>query len=431
MKSFFKHIVVGILTFEAKILLKRMRPKVVAVTGSVGKTSTKDAIYEALKDSVYARKSQKSYNSELGVPLSILGLENAWSNPILWVKNIFDGLFRALLVQEYPDVLVLEMGVDRPGDMKRLMTWIQPDVVVLTRLPDVPVHVEYFRDGEQVIQEKLELVRHLKPEGILIFNNDDERARQEAEQVRQKSYGYSRYSPSAFTLSNDEIIFEDRLPVGMRSTLTHNDESVTLTVHGSLGVQHAYSYAAACAVARQYFDIPLEQSASALAAGFPPPGRMRILPGINKMLIIDDSYNSSPTAAERALLTLKELNLFGQRKVAVLGDMLELGRYSSAEHERIGALAATVVDVLITVGVRSRKTAEGALENGLSEKSIYQYETIEAAISEMPKLLEYGDTVLVKGSQGIRAEKLVAMLLEDRSTARKVLVRQDSMWEKK
>ena len=98
MKSFLKAVVVAILTFEAKLLIRRTKPKIVAVTGSVGKTSTKDAIYTALKDSVYARKSQKSYNSELGVPLSILGLENAWNNPVLWVKNIFDGLFRAILL---------------------------------------------------------------------------------------------------------------------------------------------------------------------------------------------------------------------------------------------------------------------------------------------------------------------------------------------
>ncbi len=430
MKPFLKSIVVGVLTFEAKILIRRMRPKVIAVTGSVGKTSTKDAIYAAIKGSVHARKSQKSYNSELGVPLSVLGLENAWGNPILWIKNLFDGLFRACFLQEYPDVIVLEMGVDRPGDMKRLMTWIKPDIVVLTRLPDVPVHVEYFRDPEQVVQEKLELVRNLSEDGVLIYNHDDERARLEAEAIRQKSFGYSRYSPSDFTLSDDNIIFEERLPIGMRSLLTHGERSVELQIRGSLGVQHAYSYAAACAVAEQ-FDISLERAAEALAAAVPPRGRMRILHGIEHTLIIDDTYNSSPTAAEQALMTLKELTTYGQRKVAVLGDMLELGKYSSAEHERIGAIAASAVDVLITVGVRSRKTAEGALENGLSEKVIFQYETIEAAIGEVPRLLEYGDAILVKGSQGIRAEKLVAMLLEDRTQAKKLLVRQDAMWEKR
>lgn len=430
MKSFLKSIVVAILTFEAKLLIRRMRPRVIAVTGSVGKTSTKDAIYAAIKDSVHARKSQKSYNSELGVPLSVLGLENAWGNPILWLKNLFDGLFRALFQREYPDVLVLEMGVDRPGDMKRLMNWIQPHVVVLTRLPDVPVHVEYFRDPEQVVQEKLELVRHLSEDGVLIYNHDDERARVEAESVRQKTFGYSRYSPSAFELSGDKVVFEERCPVGTSALLTRNGETVELLIRGSLGVQHAYSFAAAVAVAEQ-FDIPMSEAARRLAGTKPPPGRMRLLEGIEHTVIIDDTYNSSPTAAEQALVTLKELVSYGQRKVAVLGDMLELGKYSSAEHERIGAIAASAVDVLITIGVRSRKTAEGALENGLSEKNILQYETIDAAISEVPRLLEYGDIVLVKGSQGVRAEKLVAMLLEDRTKAKKLLVRQDPMWERR
>ncbi len=430
MKEFLKSIVVAILTFEAKILLRRAKPTIIAVTGSVGKTSTKDAIYSALKDSVYIRKSQKSFNSEIGVPLSILGLENGWSNPFLWLKNIVDGALLLVTPLKYPKVLVLEMGVDRPGDMQKLMTWITPDVVVLTRLPDVPVHVEYFRDPEEVIQEKLHLVNNLRDTGILVYNHDDERVRVEAENIRQKTFGYSRYSPSDYTLSGDEIIFENRRPIGMTCTLEHVEESVTLMITGSLGVQHAYSYAAACAVA-QHFGVSLEDSARALSLDVPPPGRMRILPGIEHTLIVDDTYNSSPVAALRALETLAELTSYGQRKIAVLGDMLELGKYSTREHERVGEYAAKVVDVLVTVGVRSRKTAEAALEAGLSEKVILQYDTIEDAIAEVPRILQDGDAVLVKASQGVRAEKLVAILMEEPERARELLVRQDAMWDKK
>ena len=143
MRSIFKSLIVNILTFEAKLLLRRAKPKIIAVTGNVGKTSTKDAIYEVLRNHVHARKSEKSFNSELGVPLSVLGLDNAWSNPLLWIKNLVDGLILALFPANYPKFLVLEMGVDRPGDMKALTDWITPDVVVITRLPEVPVHVEY------------------------------------------------------------------------------------------------------------------------------------------------------------------------------------------------------------------------------------------------------------------------------------------------
>ena len=175
MKSFFKSIVVSILTFEAHLLLRLAKPKIIAVTGSVGKTSTKDAVYHAIKNTTSARKSEKSYNSDIGVPLSILGLDNAWQNPILWIKNIGNGLLHALFPFHYPKVLVLEMGVDRPGDMKRLTSWIKPDIVVLTRLPDVPVHVEYFSSPEEVVAEKLILVDALATDGVLVYNNDDEK----------------------------------------------------------------------------------------------------------------------------------------------------------------------------------------------------------------------------------------------------------------
>ncbi len=430
MKQFLKSVVVTLLTYEARLLLRRCKPKIIAVTGSVGKTTTKDAIYSTLRERVHARKSQKSYNSEIGVPLSILGLENAWNNPFLWLKNIFDGLMVALFSREYPRVLVLEIGVDRPGDMKRLTHWLKPDVVVLTRLPDVPVHVEYFRDPEDVTQEKLELVSQLREDGVLIYNHDDERVRAEAGKIRQRTLGYSRYSPSDFTLTADEVLFENRNPVGMKALLTHQDETVELVTYGALGIPHVYSYAAAVAVATQ-FDVSLTDAVGALKTTEPPRGRMRLLSGIERSCIIDDTYNSSPAAAEQALVTLRELALYDRRKVVVFGDMLELGKYSSEEHERIGALAATVATVLITVGVRSRKVAEGALEHGLSEKMIHQYETIEDAMAEVPRMITHGDVILVKGSQSMRAEKLVALLLEDRTQAGEVLVRQDSMWERK
>ncbi|MCA9361616.1 UDP-N-acetylmuramoyl-tripeptide--D-alanyl-D-alanine ligase [Candidatus Kaiserbacteria bacterium] len=427
MKGILKNIVVWIITKEAKFLLKRTRPKIIAVVGSVGKTSTKDAVYSVLKESLHVRKSQKSFNSEIGIPLSVLGLENGWNNPFLWLKNIFDGAVKIVLIGDYPKVLVLEMGVDRPGDMKKLTEWIKPDVVVLTRLPDVPVHVEYFETPEAVINEKMTLVRSLKPEGVLVYNNDDERVRQEAENIRQKSFGYSRYSQSHFMISNDEVVLKNRKPVGMTFTLSHIDEAVAVEMIGSLGVQHAYSCAAAAAVG-SIFGISLSQTAKAMSQYTPPQGRMRILSGIENTLLIDDTYNSSPVAALRALQTLSELNSYGQRKIAILGDMMELGKYSTREHERVGEVAAKSVNVLVTIGLRSRKTAEGALEHGLSEKNIYQYDTVEEAIVEVPRLLEDGDAVLVKASQGIRAEKLVKVLMEDKELAKKVLVRQDVMW---
>ncbi|MFM2423773.1 MAG: hypothetical protein RLZZ70_160, partial [Candidatus Parcubacteria bacterium] len=404
MKDFFKHVVVTILAFEAKVLLRRTKPTIIAITGSVGKTSTKDAIFSVLRHHRKTRKSEKSFNSEIGVPLSILGLPNAWSNPVMWFWNIIEGLFIAFFSKNYPEVLVLECGVDRPGDMRALTAWLKPDITVITRLPDVPVHVEYFSSPEAVSEEKLLLAAALKPNGIFVYNHDDPKLQEALLSIRQPSVGFSRYLPTQFTASGDEIVYRDDIPVGSQFKLKHLEEEVTIKVLGSIGVQNAYTFAAAAAVASQ-FDISLPEVAKALADHTGPTGRMRVIPGIKGTCIIDDTYNSSPIAAESALQSLRELRGF-KRKIAVLGDMLELGQYSSREHERIGAVAAHSADVLLTVGVRSRKTAEGALEHGLSEKNVFQYEESTQAGKELQNMIQPGDVILIKGSQGVRAERV-------------------------
>lgn len=427
MKNLLKNIVVAVLSWEARMLLKRTKPKIIGITGSVGKTSTKDAIYAVLKDHVRVRKSEKSFNSEIGVPLSVLGLPNGWSNPVLWFKNIIDGLLIALHPGEYPHVLVLEMGVDRPGDMARLMGWIQPDIVVLTRLPDTPVHVEYFDTPAAVVAEKKVLVDALKPDGVLVYNQDDEAVRKIAEGVRQQTIGYSRYSLSQFTASSDKVIYEKGNAKALEFTLTHLNKASLMYVQGSLGVQHAYNYAAAAAVG-SLFNISIEDATQALKDHVPPAGRMRLISGIKDTTILDDTYNSSPVACERALQTLKELKGV-KRRIAVLGDMLELGQYSVREHERMGALAAQTTDVLITVGVRARGIARGALEHGMSEKVIFQYEEVDRAGKELQEMLHPGDMVLVKGSQGTRLEKLVEEIMAEPEKASEYLVRQSSQWK--
>lgn len=428
MKEVFKKIIVGILTWEARLLLARTRPHIIGITGSVGKTSTKDAIYTVIRTKVHARKSEKSFNSEIGVPLTILGLPNGWSNPFIWIKNILEGAAIALFPGTYPEWLVLEIGVDRPGDIARITSWLKPDIVVLTRLPDVPVHVEFFSSPQAVIEEKKKLVEALKEEGVLVFNNDDEAVVAVKDSIRQKSIGYSRYSLSPFTASADKTVYEQGIPVGFEFMLTHNDDAALVHVAGSLGVQHAYNYAAAIAVG-SLFGIAIEEAARALRGHVPPPGRMRLIPGIKGSIIIDDTYNASPVAMERAIQTLKEVKTVG-RKIAILGDMMELGQYSVAEHEKAGKLVASVADVLVTVGIRARGIAEGALASGMSETTIYQYEDARTAGKELESIVGEDDIILIKGSQSIRAERAVEELMAAPERAGELLVRQDPMWQR-
>jgi UDP-N-acetylmuramoyl-tripeptide--D-alanyl-D-alanine ligase len=427
MKQTFKKIVVAILTAEAKMLLKRHRPFVIAVTGSVGKTSMKDAIYTVLKKEFSTRKSQKSFNSDIGVPLTVLGLPNAWNNPFHWIKNIIDGLIIALLSREYPKYLILETGVDRPGDMAKLTSWVKPDMVVLTRFPDVPVHVEFFDTPEAVIVEKMQLVAALKSDGVVVFNHDDENIERQMAGVRHQAIGYGRDLPTHFKASKDEFIYNDDVPTGIKFKLEHISEEVEVRAEGAVGLPLVYTYSGAIAVGVQC-GMSLKSAADALLDHAPAPGRMRILKGLKGSVIIDDTYNSSPAAIEQAIMTLSEMR-HAKRKIAVLGDMLELGRFSADEHEKAGTLLASRVDVLFTLGIRARKIAEGALENGLDESNIFQYEDVAKAGKELQAYLKPGDVVLVKASQGMRAERVVEEVMEQPELAPEYLVRQDEAWQ--
>lgn len=429
MKDLFKKIVVTIITFEAKMILRRHKPFIIAVTGSVGKTSMKDAIYSVLKRHVSARKSEKSFNSEIGVPLTVLGLPNGWSNPFIWLKNIFDGFYLAFLSKDYPAYLILETGVDRPGDMKKLTNWIKPDIVVLTRFPDVPVHVEFFSSPEAVVTEKMKLVEALKPEGVVIYNHDDQIIQAELSGIRQQVIGYSRYLATQFTASKDEIYYHDDSPVGVNFVVSHLGQTQMVRASGAVGTQLVYTYTGAMAVAMQC-GISMADAAAALQSHVPPPGRMRIIKGLKGTTIIDDTYNSSPIAVEQALMTMKEIR-YTKRKIAILGDMLELGRFSAREHEKVGELAAQCVDVLITLGIRSQRTAEAALNHGIDESKILQYDDVERAGKELQNYLQPGDVVLVKASQGVRAEKIVEEVMQEPESASELLVRQDETWRAK
>ena len=427
MKSTLRTLVIRILTAEARVLLRRHKPTLIAITGSVGKTSTKDAIYDAIKDSVHARKSQKSFNSEIGVPLTILGLPTGWDNPARWLWNIIDGAFTAFFSRQYPKVLVLETGVDTPGDMQQLTRWLKPDIVVLTRLPNVPVHVEQFKGPEAVIEEKMKLVHGMKAGGVLVYNHDDELIKQQLPDVRQKTIGYGRYLPTDVKVSKDQVYYTGKVPAGITFNLTYGADSIEVSLPGVVGVQHSLGCAAAVAVAQQ-LNISLTQAAAGLSKLVTPPGRLKIIPGIKGSVLLDDTYNSSPIAVEHALETLSELK-HATRRIAVLGDMLELGKYSSDEHKRIGKRVGEVCDVLLTIGVRARGFAAGALANGLDDETVFQYDNAARAGRELQIMLRPGDVVLIKASQGIRAERIVEEVMAEPEKATELLARQDPAWK--
>jgi len=430
MKLFFKLIIVAVLGWEAKQVLKKYKPRIVAVTGSVGKTSTKDAIYTVLSSSHFVRKSEKSFNSEIGIPLTILGRPNAWYNPFGWLVTIVEGLALILLKNHYPRWLVLEVGADRPGDIQKIAGWLIPDIVVVTRIPDVPVHVEFFDSPAAVVEEKTYLIRALKKGGTLVLDGDDRHSRLfagMADGATIVTYGFDERN--AVRANNVQPVYRDGFPTGISFRVDYGGTSVPIRLSGALGVQHVYPVLAAVAVGITE-RLNLVTLGEAFAEHKVPPGRMRILEGIHGSVLIDDSYNSSPAALKEAIEAICNTVASG-RRIVVFGDMMELGSYSVTEHTKAGKQIAEVADLLVTVGLRARGAAEGARKAGLKKKQILSFDESRLAAEKIRGLVREGDLVLVKGSQSVRLERVVKALLRKPEQAGGLLVRQDPEWQRK
>ena len=426
MKDQLRSIILFFLTLEAKAVLLRYKPKIIAVTGSVGKTSSKDAVFSALKGSLFVRKSEKSYNTDMGVPLSILGVPNGWSNIGIWVQNLLKGLMLLVVGTPYPKWLVIEVGADRPGDISRSLSWIKPDVVITTKFPEVSVHVEFYESPEAVVQEELFPLSLLKKGGVAVVNADDTPAKEHElpEGVERKTYGFDKGADVRAT--RYRATSRGGIVTGVSFDVDHSEEHAHVTMLGVLGRGHVYALLAGIAGALAA-GVSLENAVKGFETHTPPPGRLRVISGIKKSVLIDDTYNSSPVAVEEALTALKAAPVSGKR-VAVLGDMLELGSYSAGEHARMGALAPEHVDILVTVGVRARGMAEKAREIGMPESRVHSFDRNRDANEFLTSFVEEGDTVLIKGSQSIRMERITKALMAEPEKAAELLCRQDTEW---
>lgn len=431
LKNTLKKILVAILTIEARIILYKYAPKIIAISGSVGKTGTKDSIYSVLKFAHFTWRSPKSYNSEISIPLAILGQKKAWMNPIMWMLNILRGLEIIIFKVNYPKYLVLEVGADRPGDIKNIVSWLSPDISVITRFGKTPVHVEYFKNREELIEEDGKIVEALNPDGLIVLNHDDNDVMSLRDKTKARALTYGFNSEATLSASNAQIMYDENgAPLGMTYKVSYGENSAPVRIYGSLGNSIIYSSMPALLIGQEC-GVNLFQGIEALLKYCPPPGRLRIISGLKNTIIIDDTYNSSPVATDEALKALSELKVSG-RKIAVLGDMLELGKHSDVEHKEVGEKLAGVADILVTVGIRARGIAEGALiggsSGGLPEKNIFQFEDQFEAGKFVEGIMQKGDAILVKGSQSMRMEKIVEEIMAEPDKKESLLVRQDNEW---
>lgn len=389
----------------AQYTVTRYRPGIVGVTGSVGKTSTKRAIAAVLGAERDVRASSGNFNNELSLPLTILGSWDRVGGVFFWLRVVFASICRLIVKTEYPEILVLEYGIDRPGDMKYLLTIARPNVSVITAIGEVPVHVEFFNGPEEVAREKGRIVECLPSAGYAVLNHDDKVVMGLRPRTRAQIMTYGSTKESSVRISNLENRSENALPIGVSFKLEYGGSFVPVRLDGVFGKSQGYAAGAAACVGL-IFGLNLVKISEALNAHYrPAPHRMELVPGVKFVNVIDDSYNASPLSMKAALETIRELP--GKRKIGVLGDMLEIGKYAMEEHEKIGALAAKVLDQLIVVGPRAKFIAEGARKAGLPKRNIQMFDMVEDACAPVQAMIKKGDLVLVKASRGIQLDRVV------------------------
>jgi UDP-N-acetylmuramoyl-tripeptide--D-alanyl-D-alanine ligase len=415
---------VVLLTLLARLHLRRFRPIIIGITGSAGKTTTKDAVASVLATKFRVRSTGGNLNNELGMPATIIGdfaprYYRTGGTFRFWSSVLWRGLWGWMAPSSsYPEALVLEYGADRPGDIAKLAGRFRPQIAIITLVGEVPVHVEFYASAQEVAAEKGRLIEALPATGTAILNGDDVTV-----------LALRRRSPCAvvtYGLSEGaEVQAEDLVTdaEGVRFTLSASGASMPVRIRGTVGAGMARAAAAAAAVGRA-FGVGLASSSEALSRLSPPPGRMRLLEGIKGSVIIDDTYNSSPAAAHLALDTLAS---FRGRRLAVLGDMRELGKHSVQAHQAIGTKAAAVADELFCIGNESRLVADAA-KNQLSPAAVHWFEDAVTAAPFVQRILRSGDVVLVKGSQGMRMERIVREIMAEPGRAGELLVRQSRGW---
>lgn len=427
MKSRKLKVLEKILRWMAIAVIRKYKPKVVGITGSVGKTSAKEAAFLILSSKFRTRKNEKNYNNEIGIPLTIIGSETGNKSVWKWMKVFFRWLALAVLPAEYPEVLVLEMAVDRPGDMKYLTEFVPVNISVVTSVSSN--HLEFFKDIDHIAREKGRMVETVSEKGTIILNADDERVISMKEKSGARVISYGLGENAAVTASNVTCIYEEEKPIGLSFKINYEGKSIPMRLKKIIAPYQIYAVLAGVS-AGIAMKINLVDIVKSLEEFISPAGRMNLIEGINTSQIIDDTYNSSPASAVAALSVLQDLRSY--RKIAVLGDMLELGAEENKSHRAVARKAFELnVNLFFAVGDRM-KIAVRELENlGYPPDRIFHFDDPVSAGEKLKDLIVKGDLVLVKGSQSMRMEKIVEKVMHSPEKSRDLLCRQSEEWWKK
>ena len=354
--------------------------KVVGITGSVGKTTTKEMTASVLEAAYHTAKTEGNHNNNLGLPMTIMDMP------------------------ENTEVAVLEMGMNHSGEMEYLSSIARPDLAIITNIGTM--HIEHLGTREGILQAKLEIMRGMLDDGVGVFNGDEPLLWNIRAIGKHKKYYYGIENHACDVTATDIVELDD----GVRFVVHGFGQQFELFVP-MLG-RHAVYNALAATTVGLLLGVKPEQI-QARFSSFHNTGMRQKIYVKNGVTIIEDCYNAGPESTEAALDVLAGIKTDG-RRIAVLGDMLELGNRSAAEHYRIGRLAVGKADLLLTYGEHSVRTLTGAITGGMNPKNTDHFDTHEDMAHMLKMRVSEGDVVLFKGSRGMRMEKVLQLFLDDK-----------------
>jgi UDP-N-acetylmuramoyl-tripeptide--D-alanyl-D-alanine ligase len=363
----------------AKYFLLKLNLPVVAVTGSTGKTTTKELIYNVLSQKYRVLKNEGNFNNHIGLPLTLLNLNNNH------------------------EIVVLEMGMSGRGEIDLLSKIATPQTGVITNIG--VSHIEKLGSQEEIFNAKMELTNYMDENSVLIINGDDKFLK--TLKNRKTKYG----KVFAGLNKNNNIYATD--------TSNSNEYGIAFTLHLNNntynfdlkipGRHNIYNALLAICVGLHY-NVSMNDIIKGINSYTGNNMRLNII-NLKDIKIVNDCYNASPDSMKAALEVLRQVDC--KRKISVLGDMFEMGNFSENAHISVGhSVYEYNVDILITVGDKARNIAKGAVQRGFKEKDVFITENNSQAIEILKKIMKAGDTILVKGSRGMHMEEIVEFLLE-------------------
>lgn len=416
MKNAFLKIIYVILAKYARKVIEKNKPFVIGITGSAGKGTAKEAIYQVLSDKFgkEVRKNYGSLNAEIGIPLTILGYESLPSK-LMWPFFLIKAYFKTF-EKNYPKYLILEMGVEHQGDIKFFSQMVKLDIGVITLI--APAHLANFKNFEALKNEKLSLIDMVKRDGKIFVNVDDaELSKIKDKRLVSLGINYQNADYRAVSVESDLD--------GTSYRITTPGQNIAVKSK-LLGDQFVYSQLIAFAIG-QSFGIQSLQIKKSLEKLVPVNGRMHLLDGKNGIKIIDDTYNSNPEAVKAALDVLSKMK-YDSRKVAVIGNMNELGNFEQEGHTQIGQYAIGKCDLAIFIGPNA-----GIMQKAYGDKGTsLVFKSKEDFYPEIDKIIKSHDLILIKASQnGNYFEEITKLLMLNLSQAKHQLVRQSNFWLRK